>query len=610
MGSTVSRNGFWRSVAFLVVVLLTTPRSDQLGFGPVIAAAASGRDARGRQTVTHGSRNNRIDAVEIKSANSTLPGSDERLFFDSAIRQARIVNETIDYQTQLTNVTVQFKTGPNPPKSEYYFKCVPKGQGCETAASNAAVSGPLPITPATVLATIVNLDFSPGMFYSCYIGAKIGKVTTCESVSSGKGPEGQYFYLGRNGVTVMCPDAGVGTKGYVNGVEYTKVDDQTLRSLAENPLLWNDLPTVCTSGITDMSYLFTDLPNPVDRMRPLPMTSFNTFDKDISSWDTSSVKTMSFMFSNANKFNQDIGLWDTSNVERMNGMFALAKSFNHSLSTWNTSAVTTMRKMFAGASAFNGDIGSWITSRVTDMSYMFDRASKFNQDIGNWDTSRVSFMDYMFNYAFSFDQNINRWDVHNVVDMNHMFTAANRFNQDLNSWDTSKVENMNAMFAYTDVFNGNVATWNVSKVRSMVQMFNYAPVFNSDISQWNMANVVQMSWMFFGAVEFNKDVSSWETGATTSMEGMFMDASIFNQDLRNWDVMRVSGCQDFAENSALNVTYYPRFNCALGYCPTGKTFSKRSPTILYSKMDSAIITGTTASIDVQNTDQTNYCSPF
>ena len=64
----------------------------------------------------------------------------------------------------------------------------------------------------------------------------------------------EEFYLGSNGITVMCPLAQVGDSGMVNGVWYTKRSRSALNMLAA--FNYADLETSCTSDITDMSYLF------------------------------------------------------------------------------------------------------------------------------------------------------------------------------------------------------------------------------------------------------------------------------------------------------------------------------------------------------------------
>ena len=40
-----------------------------------------------------------------------------------------------------------------------------------------------------------------------------------------------------------------------------------------------------------------------------------TFDEDISTWDTSKGKDMSYMFMNAKEFKGDISGWDVGDVE-------------------------------------------------------------------------------------------------------------------------------------------------------------------------------------------------------------------------------------------------------------------------------------------------------
>jgi surface protein len=169
------------------------------------------------------------------------------------------------------------------------------------------------------------------------------------------------FFLDANGVTVRCPFAVVGESAEVAGVTFTK--------RAREEITPANAATTCTSGITDMSYLFFDQPG---------------FDADISSWDTSSVTSMAEMFTNAQVFNADIGAWKLSNVTHTNSMFYGARAFNRSIASWDMGNVVSMRAMFAYASAFNQDIGAWDTSRVRDLSWMFLSASAFNRDLSAW----------------------------------------------------------------------------------------------------------------------------------------------------------------------------------------------------------------------------------
>ncbi len=73
----------------------------------------------------------------------------------------------------------------------------------------------------------------------------------------------------------------------------------------------------------------------------------HSFNQDISAWDVSFVKLVSFyvmidmsrMFWSAQVFNQDISAWDVSNVISTYYMFCEARAFNQDLSSWNVSSV-------------------------------------------------------------------------------------------------------------------------------------------------------------------------------------------------------------------------------------------------------------------------------
>ncbi len=99
---------------------------------------------------------------------------------------------------------------------------------------------------------------------------------------------------------------------------------------------------------------------------------------------TAAVTDMSTVFGNKNSFNGDISLWDTGAVTNMNGMFAGTGAFNGDISGWDVSSVTNMTTMFYSAVVFNGDISGWDVSSVMNISYMFFDLSAFNQDLEAW----------------------------------------------------------------------------------------------------------------------------------------------------------------------------------------------------------------------------------
>jgi Mycoplasma protein of unknown function, DUF285 len=75
-------------------------------------------------------------------------------------------------------------------------------------------------------------------------------------------------------------------------------------------------------------------------------------------WDVSRVTDCSWLF------------WEPGSNGEERILLRGADTFNVDLSAWNTRSCTTMQSMFNGAVAFDQPIGDWNVQRVTDMSRM------------------------------------------------------------------------------------------------------------------------------------------------------------------------------------------------------------------------------------------------
>ncbi|EHK9937605.1 BspA family leucine-rich repeat surface protein, partial [Enterococcus faecium] len=236
----------------------------------------------------------------------------------------------------------------------------------------------------------------------------------------------------------------------------------------------------------------------------------------VSSWDTSNVTSMYFMF------------YGTTNLSMLD------------VSSWDTSKVTNMDYMFSTATNLSMlDVSSWDTSNVTSMRYMFDGTPNLSMlDVSSWDTSNVTNMSSMFNGATNLSMlDVSSWDTSNVTNMSSMFNGATNLSMlDVSSWDTSKVTNMSSMFnGATNLSMLDVSSWDTSKVTNMSSMFDGATNLSMlDVSSWDTSKVTNMRYMFYGTKNLSMlDVSSWDTSNVTDMRSMFSGTKLSRLTLGN-----------------------------------------------------------------------------
>ena len=326
--------------------------------------------------------------------------------------------------------------------------------------------------------------------------------------------------------TCKCPNATVGDSTTISGTTYTAVNNSTIAGqIAAGNV------NLCTTLVTSMIGNGTAADS--DRYN---FFNNNSFNSDISFWDTSSVTDMSFMFYRASAFDQDIGNWDTSNVTIFRGMFEYALAFNQNIGGWDVSNGVNMQAMLKQTYAFNNggsdSIKNWDVSNVSDMGGMFRLATSFNQDIGDWNTSSCTSMQSLFDGASVFNKDIGDWDTSNVTNFRNMFENADSFNQDIGRWDTSNVRSWSYMFVNNDGFNNggsdSIKNWDVNKQGGHFgNMFKNATAFNQDIGNWDMSNSQMNTWggFFNGATSFNQDLRAWCASNISSEPSDFSTSS-------------------------------------------------------------------------------------
>ena len=305
-----------------------------------------------------------------------------------------------------------------------------------------------------------------------------------------------------------------------------------------------DLSSFDTSQVTDMSWMFGFSNNVTSNLTTITFGSnFNTenvttmycmfrrciqlLSVDLSNFDTSQVTNMATMFYECNNI-ETIKLssnFDTSGVTDMSFMFA--RCYNLSLldvSMFDTSNVTKMNDMFENCSSLTNLTfsNSFNTSQVTDMSYMFYNCSGLSSlDLSRFDTGKVTNTSYMF------------------------YNCSGLSSLDVSSFDTSQVANMSYMFGFRNNVTSNLTTitfgsnFNTENVTTMYCMFRRCTqLLSLDLSNFDTSKVTNMSSMFYECNNITsiKFSSNFDTSGVTDMSFMFtrcynlssLDVSMFD----------------------------------------------------------------------------------
>ncbi|EOS7780850.1 BspA family leucine-rich repeat surface protein [Enterococcus hirae] len=263
-----------------------------------------------------------------------------------------------------------------------------------------------------------------------------GDLTAGTYVSVETGTWGTSPYMFDENTGVLTIEAGE-LSGYEESPwNSDKVDSEAIKKivLAGKVVAPEDSAYLFSSDLTGSKYLnnLTEIEglnqldtSNVTNMREMFKEMSNLTSLDVSSFDTSKVTDMSYMFYRNGVTSLDVSGFDISKVTVMSYMFLGMKNItNLDVNGWNTSNVTSMYGMFSGMSSVTSlDVSGFDTSNVTDMANMFRGMSSVTSlDVSGFDTSNVTTMENMFyNISSVTSLDLSVFDTSNVTTMQDMF---------------------------------------------------------------------------------------------------------------------------------------------------------------------------------------------
>lgn len=177
---------------------------------------------------------------------------------------------------------------------------------------------------------------------------------------------------------------------------------------------------------------------------------------DVSSWNTSNIISMRFLFDECSnlKLLKGITSWNTSNVKNMYALFFRCYNLTSlNLSTWDTSKVTDMGSLFENCYKLESiNLSNWNTMNVSNMQAMFQNCGIISLDLSKLDTRLVTNISYMFNLCDKLKNlDLSGWDTTNITNMNLMFGGCRSLETlDLSDWKIRSDVSTSFMFSACD----------------------------------------------------------------------------------------------------------------------------------------------------------------
>lgn len=243
----------------------------------------------------------------------------------------------------------------------------------------------------------------------------------------------------------------------------------------------------------------------------------NVHEIDLTEFDTTNVVNMDYMFLKA-----DLGdrlKVNSSTTTQDNGA-------DRNILTFNTEGVTSMSGMFKDCKVKHLDLSSFRTHNVTDFSDMFYNCdSLIDLNVDGFDTSNAEDFNGMFHGCHILTQlNVKHFNVNSVLHMSYLFSGCRRLKViDLEGWNFSQVSDANEMFGYCEKLEKIIANFNFNMIKGMAFMFDCCTKLSEvDLTHSDLSHVFDFGYMFFkceGLKKISFSLGIWQKAKYTL--GMF-----------------------------------------------------------------------------------------
>lgn len=225
----------------------------------------------------------------------------------------------------------------------------------------------------------------------------------------------------------------------------------------------------------------------------------NVHEIDLTEFDTTNVVNMDYMFLKA-----DLGdrlKVNSSTTTQDNGA-------DRNILTFNTEGVTSMSGMFKDCKVKHLDLSSLRTHNVTDFSDMFYNCdSLIDLNVDGFDTSNAEDFNGMFHGCNKLTQlNVKHFNTNSVLHMSYLFSGCRRLKViDLEGWDFSQVSDANEMFGYCGKLEKIIANFNFNMIKGMAFMFDCCTKLSEvDLTHSDLSRVFDFGYIFFNCEGLKK----------------------------------------------------------------------------------------------------------